>query len=236
MTPRRPAVERSDHVLSGAARSWTPDIRARRALPCVSRRAMVTFTKSTSRGRSRSVNPTERVSGRGEDLMTMLPTRRAFSVPRGLGLSTDRGRRARAEAVRWGRKRRISVFLHCGRKGEPVAVRGQPVLIEFYGADFARSERTTVSQEGDIEQLKALDPGPRHKRRPRVLPEGIRGVDEMPYPLLSDSRWMSSRLIASSTAKCPVRHPTSTRRSRGGWPSGPSPRRSRRHRPRQVDG
>lgn len=71
--------------------------------------------------------------------MTMLPTRRAFlGASMALASALTAGLPARAEAVEVGQK--APDFNLPATSGGNVSLsqfRGQPVLIEFYGADFA---------------------------------------------------------------------------------------------------
>ena len=71
--------------------------------------------------------------------MTMLPTRRAFiGASVSLASALTAGLPARAEAVEVGQK--APDFNLPATSGGNVSLsqfRGQPVLIEFYGADFA---------------------------------------------------------------------------------------------------
>jgi cytochrome oxidase Cu insertion factor (SCO1/SenC/PrrC family) len=71
--------------------------------------------------------------------MTILPTRRAFlAASIALASALTAGRPARAEAVEVGQKAPdFSLPSTAGGKVSLSQFRGQPVLIEFYAADFA---------------------------------------------------------------------------------------------------
>jgi hypothetical protein len=81
----------------------------------------------------------EQLLGGGGNLMTMLPTRRAFiGASVSLASALTAGLPARVEAVEVGQK--APDFNLPATSGGNVSLsqfRGQPVLIEFYGADFA---------------------------------------------------------------------------------------------------